>query len=113
MIAPDTPVPVSPELIEVENGWLVSDGHTLVAVYAGKAGNDPGKGRFAIVRQNLVAGSQSMDVVDVPGAGALTIGGAPTGASVETAAQTGQIGFSSSQGQTGVLDLATDTVSAK
>lgn len=108
MISADTPVPISPELIDVQNGWMASDGKTLVAVYAGVAGDDPGKGRFVIIRQDLAAGSQTMDVVDVPGAGAVSITDAPKGAGVETSAQRGRIGFRGPGGWKGVLDLDND-----
>ena len=43
-------------LINPKNAWLVSDGYTLVAVYAGSPGEDPSIGRFAIVRQNAIFG---------------------------------------------------------
>ena len=113
MISTDTPVPVSPELIDVQNGWMVSDGKTLVAVYAGAAGNDPGKGRFVIVRQDLAAGSQTIDVVDVPGAGAVAVTDAPTGAAIETAAQRDRIGFHGLHGWKGDLDLADDSANRR
>ena len=71
------PVPVSPALVRVRNGWLASDGRTLVAVYAGAAGDDGRNGRFVIVRQNLVAGTQSQRVLSLDGVGALTIVQAP------------------------------------
>jgi len=67
-----------------------------------------GKGRFVIVRQNLVAGVQTQKVVDVPGAGALAITDAPTGQAVETTAQRGRLTFRGAAGKSGVLDLATE-----
>jgi len=108
MLPADTPVPVSPELIEVVNGWLVSDGKTLVAIYAGAAGNDSSKGRFVIIRQDLAAGRQTMDVVDVPGAGAVSITGAPKGIAAETTGQRDRIHFRGAHGSKGDLDLVTD-----
>jgi hypothetical protein len=39
MLEADVPVPVAPSILRVRNGWLVSDGKTLVAVYAGAAGD--------------------------------------------------------------------------
>ena len=108
MLSADTPVPVSPELVDVENGWLVSDGKTLVAIYAGAAGNDSTRGRFVIVRQDLAAGRQTMDVVDVPGAGAVSITDAPKGVAVETTAQRDRIRFRGTRGPKGDLDLVTD-----
>jgi hypothetical protein len=110
ILPPETPIPVSPALVRVTNAWLVSDGRTLVAVYAGEAGNDPSTGRFVIVRQNLVVGFQTRDVVDVAAAGSLRITDAPTGAAVETSAQRGDLGFLSAMQVRGVLHLATDTV---
>src|SRR5579863_9906850 len=50
--------PLPPPVIHVRNGWIASDGYTLVAVYAGTAPNGPTVGRFAIVRQNLIFGVQ-------------------------------------------------------
>jgi hypothetical protein len=32
MLSPDVPVPVPPSVLQVQNGWVVSDGRTLVAV---------------------------------------------------------------------------------
>ena len=110
LLGPDVPVPISPTILRTTNGWLVSNGTTLVAVYAGAAGNDPAQGRFVIVRQNLVAGTQTQDVVDTGNTGALTIVGPPLGSLVETSAQRGPIPFRGARGAAGVLNLATDTV---
>src|SRR5439155_1770731 len=106
----DVPVPISPALLRTTNGWLASDGATLVAVYAGAAGNDSSRGRLVIVRQNLVKGIQTQDVVDAGRTGALTIDDAPAGAAVETSSQRGDIGFRGAGGARGVLHLARDTV---
>lgn len=108
MLDADVPVPISPQVLRPGNAWLVSNGATLVAVYAGAGANDPQTGRFVIVRQNLVAGVQTQKVVDVPGAGALAITDAPRGASVESSAQRGRLWFHGAAGKSGVLDLATD-----
>jgi hypothetical protein len=112
MLAEDVPVPISPQVLTPSNAWLVSDGATLVAVYAGAAADDRSNGRFVIVRQNLAAGRQTEDVVDVPGAGALRLVDPPRGEGVETSAQHAQLGFHGSNGKAGVLDLATDHASA-
>ena len=40
----------------------MSDGRTLVAVYAGAAGNDPSVGRLVVVRQNLASGAQTVRI---------------------------------------------------
>jgi hypothetical protein len=100
------PIPVSPQLVRVANVYLVSDGRTLVAVYAGAAGDDAATGRFVIVRQNLAAGTQSQRVVDVPGAGAVTIVSAPHGAAAETSGQTSVLQFRGLRGAAGTLSLA-------
>jgi len=105
ILGPDAPVPLSPSLVRVRNGWVVSDGKTLVAVYAGAAGGDPSVGRVVIVRQNLVAGKQTVRVVDAAQTGALTIATAPLGRSVETSAQAGSIRLRTAAGRELALDL--------
>jgi hypothetical protein len=105
----DTPSPLSPALIQTTNAWLVSDGLTLVAVYAGNAGGHSSMGRFALVRQNLVLGTQRCDLVDLTGTGALTITRAPRGAAVETSAQRGDLRFRTASGVDGTLHLSGDT----
>jgi len=110
ILPPETPIPISPSILRTTNGWLVSNGLTLIAVYAGEAGDDPSVGSFGIIRQNLVFAYQARDILTVQGTGALQITVAPAGAAVETSAQHGEISFASTRGQHGVLDLATDTV---
>ena len=105
MLGTDVPVPVSPSVLQARNGWLVSDGKTLVAVYAGAAGDDPAVGRLAIVRQDLVSGRQTVQVIGAGRTGALTITAAPLGSAVETSAQTGNIGLRAADGRLLVLDL--------
>jgi hypothetical protein len=78
LLGPDAPVPISPALLKPRNGWLVSDGKNLVAVYAGAAGDNPGVGRVVIVRQDLVAGRQRVETLDAGTTGALTIVSAAT-----------------------------------
>lgn len=104
------PIPVSPSLVRVTNDWMVSNGHTLVAVYAGQAGDNPADGRFVIIRQNLDKGVETEDIVNVPGAGAISIDSAPEGADVETTAQTASLHFTGANGRAGLLELAHDTV---
>jgi hypothetical protein len=111
MLDSTVPVPISPSILRARNGWLVSDGRTLVAVYAGAAGSDPEVGRVVIVRQNLVAGKQAIRIVDAGPTGALTIAAAPLGASVETSAQTGEILLRSAAGAQLLLDLGAAKVS--
>ena len=110
MLSPGAPVPIPPSLLQVRNGWLVSDGRTLVAVYVGVADDDPSAGRLVILRQNLVAGRQTVRTVDAGPTGALAIAAAPLGSSVETSAQTGVIHIRTSAGRALFLDLATGTL---
>lgn len=110
MLGPGVPVPIPPALLRVRNGWLVSDGRTLVAVYAGSAGNHPSVGRLVIVRQDLVAGKQTVSTLEAGRTGALAITAAPLGDSVETSAQTGSLGLRSAGGRALRLDLGTGTV---
>lgn len=79
LLGPAAPVPISPALLRPRNGWLVSDGEKLVAVYAGAAGDDPAVGRVVIVRQDLVAGKETVETVDAGPTGALTIVSAEPG----------------------------------
>ncbi|HEU5243377.1 MAG TPA: hypothetical protein VFU33_03170 [Gaiellaceae bacterium] len=110
--AADASIPLSPELINVTNTWLVSDGHHLVAVYAGSAGNDPSLGRIVIIRQNLDLAQQTQHVVDVPGGGSLKIDNPPLGAAVETTALTAHLPFTSQSGDQEHLDLVDDSIAA-
>ena len=107
-----TTPPIHWAVINPKNGWLVSDGYTLIAVYAGSPGEDPSLGRFVIVHQNLIFGIQYLpdDIVNVGRVGAIKITRAPRGRSRETSAQTGRIAFVSTNGTRGVLDLRTDRV---
>jgi hypothetical protein len=114
ILGSDVPVPISSSIIAETNGWLVSDGYNLVAVYAGSKGDDPTQGRVAIVRQDLVAGQQTVQIIDAGPTGALTVAvGAPTGTAVETSAQTGVLRLSTSRGTTVMLNLNTNTFNAK
>jgi hypothetical protein len=110
MLGSGVPVPVAPSLLRVRNGWLVSDGRTLVAVYAGAAGDDPSVGRLVVVRQDLAAGWQTVRTIDAGATGALTIAAAPLGSSVETSAQTGSIHLRTASGRVFRLDLGTGTL---
>jgi hypothetical protein len=110
MLSPGVPVPIPPAVLQMRNGWLVSDGRTLVAVYAGAAGDDPSAGRLVIVRQDLVAGQQTVRTIDTGPTGGLAIAAAPLGSSVETSAQTGLIRIGTSAGRALFLDLATGTL---
>jgi hypothetical protein len=110
MLDPGVPVPIPPSVLQMRNGWLVSDGTTLVAVYAGAAGDDPSAGRLVIVRQDLVAGRQTVSTLDAGTTGALAITAAPLGSSVETSAQTGSLHLTTPGGRALRLDLATGTL---
>lgn len=113
MLGADAPVPVSPSVLQETNGWLVSNGKTLVAVYAGAAGGGSSTGRIVIVRQNLVSGRQTVATLDAGPTGALTIASAPLGASVETTAQTGGIHLRAVGGRSFTLDLATGRLGSR
>jgi len=102
--------PISPSLVRIKNGWMVGNGKQQVAVYAGAAGDDPSTGRLAIVRQDLVDGTQTVRTLDAGPTGALAITAAPLGSSVETSAQTGSIRIRTSAGRALFLDLATGTL---
>ena len=110
MLGPDVPVPIPPSLLRERNGWLVSDGRTLVAVYAGAAGDNPSVGRLVIVRQDLVAGKQTVSTFDAGPTGALAIVAAPLGSAVETSAQEGVIRIRTAGGRALRLDLRSGTV---
>ena len=112
ILGANVPVPIPSSVIAETNGWLVSNGYSLVAVYAGSAADDPTQGRVVIVRQDLRAGTQTVQIVDAGPTGALTIASdAPTGAAVETAALTAGLKLSTSQGATIKLNLGTNTIS--
>lgn len=105
MLPQSAPVPISPEYLRVSNAWLVSDGTTLVAVYAGQSGTDTSAGRFVIVRQNTITGKQTVTTVNVPGAGKLSLVHPPAGTAVETSAQQDSLTFRDAHGGNGTLNL--------
>jgi hypothetical protein len=106
------PSPLHYALINVKNAWLVSDGYTLVAVYAGSPGGEASIGRFAIIRQNAVFGVQyePPDIVDVGRVGVVKISRAPRGRSHETTAQHAKLAFVAADGTTGFLELTGDHI---
>jgi hypothetical protein len=75
-------------------------------VYAGRAGNDPSTGRFVIVRQSP-SGGQTVSIIDVAGAGALSITSPPQGT---TGATDADIPYRGANGSSGTLHLARNTV---
>lgn len=106
-----TPSPFAAAVLKPKNAWLVSDGYTLVAVYAGSPGEDASLGRFGIVRQNLIFGIQyPPDIVDAGRIGAVRITSAPRGRSRESSAQHSLLHFVSADGTRGVLELTGDRV---
>lgn len=111
MLNADVPVPIAPSIVQVQNGWLVSDGKTLVAVYAGAAGNDASIGRVVVVRQNLVAGKQTVRTIDAGSTGGLVIAAAPLGRAVESSAQAGRLRLRTAGGRFLTLDLGTNHIS--
>jgi hypothetical protein len=98
IIESDVPVPVSPQLLRATNGWVAARGPTLVAVYAGAAGDDPEVGRFVIVRQDRDEGRQDQQVVDLAGSGPVRIA---------AAAGDRTLLFRTARGRAGELDLET------
>jgi len=113
ILGPDVPVPIPSSVITETNGWLVSNGYSLVAVYAGSSGSDSTQGRVVIVRQDLRAGTQAVQIVDAGPTGPLTITpDAPAGAAVETTALTGRLPLSTSRGAKLKLNLAASTIGA-
>jgi hypothetical protein len=112
LLGPEVPVPISPTILRTTNGWLVSDGVSLVAVYAGAAGNDPSQGRVVIVKQDLVAGVQTQTIVDAGQTGTLGIVSAPLGPRVETSAQRGELGLRGPGGASFVLNMSAENIHA-
>lgn len=114
ILGANVPVPISSAVLAETNGWLVSDGSNLVAVYAGARADDSSQGRVVIVRQDLNAATQTVQIVDAGSTGALAIAaGAPSGAAVETSAQTGSLTLNTAHGGTVKLNLATNAISTK
>ena len=110
ILDPNAPAAVPASIITVTNGWVVSNGSNLVAVYAGSAAGDPTQGRVVIIRQDLRAGKQTVQIVDAGTTGALTVAsGAPSGAAVETTALTGMIPLTTSRGTVVKLSLGTNS----
>lgn len=109
MLPPGTPPPISGARMTTNNGWLVSNGVTLLAVYAGANADDARVGTLGIIRQNLVLGFQTETFVDVPDAGSIRLTDVPTGAAVETSAQHADVAFANAVSG-GTLHLASDTV---
>jgi hypothetical protein len=95
----------------IRNGWQASDHRSYTAVDAGVDPADHSVGELGIFRQNFIEATQTQDVVDVPGAGALKITDAPLGNDVATWAQKrGNLRFVGKRGVRGTLHLRNDKV---
>jgi hypothetical protein len=106
---------VSSELIwPVLNYWGAGSHRRLTAVEAGKDADHKGHGAFGILRQNFIWESQTVDLVSVPGSGAVKITKAPLGKRAEGRAQRqGKLRFVGRRGVTGTLHLRDDTVTVQ
>jgi hypothetical protein len=103
--------PFSPAVLQFTRAWQVSNGRTLVAVYAGVNPAQASDGRIIIFRQNILAGTQSQVLISVAGSGALTITKAPMGAGAERSGATGVLTLRGAHGATYTLHLAANSVS--
>jgi hypothetical protein len=109
ILGSDAPVPVPGSVFAETNGWIVSNGYNLVAVYAGSAADDPTQGRVVIVRQDMRSGAQTVQIIDAGTTGALSIA---ADASTGTTALTGGLKLATSNATTVTLNLGTNTISA-
>ncbi len=112
-IVPEPPGPFfsSDVIYPFTNGWQAGDKRTYTAIDAGANPANPTMGELGIFRQDHIRVTQSQKVVNVPGAGAVRIVGAPEGAAVATSAQRGgEIEFVGSRGVRGTLHLSDDSV---
>jgi hypothetical protein len=111
-LLPRDSCPLSTEIIwPVLNGWFVGDHHRQTGVWGGGDLDHSSIGRFAILRDNFIRGTQHVNTVDVAGAGPLRITRAPLGRKVVTSAQRrAKLWFKSRRGVHGVLHLRSDTV---
>lgn len=106
-------------MTDLTNGWTVESHRRATLIIAGLAGTGPSgshrsKGRVAILREHYYRCRQprsTLDLVDVPHAGAVTITRAPLGRKVVTTAQRrGVFWFVGRQGVHGKLHLKDGTV---
>ena len=108
-IPKSVPIPVSRALLRYSNGWMVSDGRTHIAVYAGAEGGDKDVGLFVVYHTDFVFGWQDWHPVPVPGkTGSVRIVNAPLGKKVETSAQSARLPFVSKSGKRGKFNLDGD-----
>jgi hypothetical protein len=103
--------PFSPQILQFTRAWQVSNGRTVVAVYAGVNPAQASDGRIIIFRQDILAGTQSQVMINVAGSGALTITKAPLGVRAERSGQTGVLTVRGANGTTYTLHLATNSIS--
>jgi len=95
----------------VENAWRAGGHNRFTEVDAGALARDRHTGAFAIFRNDYAAIEQTMKLVEVKDAGTLTITSAPTGPDVvDSAQEDAEIEFEGSNGVSGTLHLADDTV---
>jgi hypothetical protein len=111
LIPDPDPIVSSEVMLLIESGWHVGNHWGYTLVNAGQATGDRSKGLFAISRYRVHNDSLKLDLVNVPGAGAVRITKAPVGGSVVTWAQRrGNLQFKSKSGITGTLHLKDDAV---
>ena len=107
------PVPVASSVLTPTNGYMTMDDASLVAVYAGSNPDDTRDGRIVIVRQEYKTFTQSQDIVEIPGHGAVRIASGPLGAEAETSGQVATLQIIAGDGTAGSLDLSSDRFVAK
>lgn len=103
--------PFSPGMLKFSRAWQVSNGRTVVAVYAGVNPAQASEGRIIIFRQDVLAGTESQVMINVAGSGALTITKAPLGVKAERSGETGELTLRSANGVTYMLHLAANSIS--
>jgi hypothetical protein len=116
LVADPDPLVSDEVMLPIVNGWRVGNHLGFTVVEAGLAADNRSRttGRFAILRYRVRHDSQTVDLVDVRGAGAVKITKAPLGPRVVTWAQhRGNLQFISSNGVKGTLHLKDDTVTLR
>jgi hypothetical protein len=94
------------------NGWVAQTHRKFTAVDAGGQTNDRSGGAFAIFRDDMFHGKQTVDFVRVDGSGPVRIIDAPEGGgAVKSWAQRrGRLKFRGTRGVTGTLRLRDDSI---
>jgi hypothetical protein len=103
--------PFSPQMLQFTRAWQVSNGRTVVAVYAGVNPAQASQGRIIIFRQDVLAGTEGQVLINVAGSGALTITRAPLGVKAERSGETGVLTLRGANGVTYTLRLAANSIS--